>query len=115
MNCVGHQSQGLWRHPRDRSPEYKHTRHWVDLACLLERGKFDGLFLDDVVGVYSMCSGLKKEYRRGTYREKLVGRGPRLEDNHPGATPAPKGSQVAASSPGGGSGCRLLPALHSIG
>ena len=57
MNCVGHQSQGLWRHPRDRSPEYKHTQHWVDLACLLERGKFDGLFLADVVGVYDVYGG----------------------------------------------------------
>ena len=57
MNCVGHQSQGLWRHPRDRSPEYKHTDHWVDLACLLERGKFDGLFLADVVGVYDVYGG----------------------------------------------------------
>jgi FMN-dependent oxidoreductase (nitrilotriacetate monooxygenase family) len=57
MNCVGHQSQGLWRHPRDRSPEYKHTQHWVDLAGLLERGKFDGLFLADVVGVYDVYGG----------------------------------------------------------
>ncbi|HJE67815.1 hypothetical protein, partial [Pseudomonas oryzihabitans] len=23
MNCVAHQSPGLWRHPRDRSWEYK--------------------------------------------------------------------------------------------
>jgi hypothetical protein len=23
MNCVAHQSPGLWRHPRDRSREYK--------------------------------------------------------------------------------------------
>jgi len=22
MNCIGHQSPGLWRHPRDRSWEY---------------------------------------------------------------------------------------------
>ena len=27
----------------------------------------------------------KKEYAPGTYREKLFGRGRRLEDNHPGA------------------------------
>lgn len=57
MNCVGHQSQGLWRHPRDKSAEYKHTDHWVELARLLERGKFDGLFLADVVGVYDVYGG----------------------------------------------------------
>lgn len=57
MNCMGHQSQGLWRHPRDTSPNYKHTNHWVELARLLERGKFDGLFLADVVGVYDVYGG----------------------------------------------------------
>lgn len=57
MNCVGHQSQGLWRHPRDRSAEYWRLNHWVELARLLERGKFDGLFLADVVGVYDVYGG----------------------------------------------------------
>ncbi|MFX5700951.1 5,10-methylene tetrahydromethanopterin reductase, partial [Acinetobacter baumannii] len=23
MNCIAHQSPGLWRHPQDRSVEYK--------------------------------------------------------------------------------------------
>jgi alkanesulfonate monooxygenase len=57
MNCVGHQSQGLWRHPRDRSAEYWRMDHWVELARLLERGKFDALFLADVVGVYDVYGG----------------------------------------------------------
>lgn len=57
MNCVGHQSQGMWRHPRDRSAQYKSPDHWVDLARLLERGRFDGLFLADVVGVYDVYGG----------------------------------------------------------
>ena len=57
MNCVGHQSQGLWRHPRDRSAEYRRTEHWVDLARTLERGLFDGLFLADVLGVYDVYGG----------------------------------------------------------
>jgi FMN-dependent oxidoreductase (nitrilotriacetate monooxygenase family) len=57
MNCVGHQSQGLWRHPRDRSADYWRMDHWVELARLLERGKFDGLFLADVVGVYDVYGG----------------------------------------------------------
>lgn len=57
MNCVGHQAQGLWRHPRDRSSEYRTLSYWIELARLLERGKFDGLFLADVVGVYDVYEG----------------------------------------------------------
>ncbi|MBJ3816110.1 LLM class flavin-dependent oxidoreductase [Shimwellia pseudoproteus] len=54
MNCVGHQSPGLWTHPRDRSWQYKDLDYWVDLARLLERGKFDGLFIADVLGIYDV-------------------------------------------------------------
>jgi len=54
MNCVGHQSSGLWRHPRDRSREYTSMKHWQDLARTLERGLFDGIFLADVTGVYDV-------------------------------------------------------------
>ena len=57
MNTVGHQSQGLWRHPDDKSADYHTTQHWVDLARVLERGKFDGLFLADVLGVYDVYGG----------------------------------------------------------
>jgi alkanesulfonate monooxygenase len=57
MNCVTHQSPGLWRHPRDRSAEYKQLSYWTDLAKLLERGKFDGLFLADVLGIYDVFGG----------------------------------------------------------
>lgn len=57
MNCVAHQSSGLWRHPRDRSTEYRHLSHWLDLARTLERGLFDGVFLADVTGVYDVYQG----------------------------------------------------------
>ncbi|MQT15168.1 LLM class flavin-dependent oxidoreductase [Segnochrobactrum spirostomi] len=57
MNCVGHQSPGLWAHPRDRSSQYKDIEYWTDLAKLLERGKFDGLFIADVLGVYDVYGG----------------------------------------------------------
>ena len=57
MNCVGHQAQGLWRHPRDKSADYRSLDHWVELAKLLERGKFDALFLADVLGVYDVYGG----------------------------------------------------------
>ncbi len=54
MNCVGHQSQGLWRHPRDHSDEFNTMKYWQDLAITLERGLFDGIFLADVTGVYDV-------------------------------------------------------------
>lgn len=57
MNCVGHQSPGLWTHPRDRSDRYKDLDYWTGLARTLERGKFDGLFLADVLGVYDVYGG----------------------------------------------------------
>ncbi|MFD1330590.1 LLM class flavin-dependent oxidoreductase [Methylopila musalis] len=57
MNAVGHQSPGLWRHPRDRSGEYHRLSYWTELAKTLEAGLFDGLFLADVLGVYDVYGG----------------------------------------------------------
>ncbi len=57
MNTVGHQSPGLWTHPRDRSHRYTDAAHWVELAQLLEAGGFDALFLADVLGVYDVYQG----------------------------------------------------------
>ena len=54
MNCVAHQSPGLWTHPRDRTIDYNRLPYWIDLAKTLERGRFDGLFLADVLGVYDV-------------------------------------------------------------
>src|ERR1700737_5376954 len=52
MNCVGHIQHGMWAHPRDRSTEYNTIQSCQVLARLAERGKFDGIFLADIVGVY---------------------------------------------------------------
>jgi FMN-dependent oxidoreductase (nitrilotriacetate monooxygenase family) len=57
MNCVGHINHGLWAHPRDRSSDYHSVEYWTELAQLLERGLFDGLFLADIVGVYDVYEG----------------------------------------------------------
>ncbi len=57
MNCASHQSPGLWRHPRDRSTTYTDLGYWTDLARTLERGKFDGIFLADVMGIYDVYGG----------------------------------------------------------
>ncbi len=57
MNCVAHQSSGLWRHPQDQSWRYKDLEYWTELAKLLERGKFDGIFIADVLGTYDVYGG----------------------------------------------------------
>jgi alkanesulfonate monooxygenase len=57
MNCMGHLSPGLWAHPRDRSHTYKDLTYWIELAKTLERGKFDALFIADVLGVYDVYGG----------------------------------------------------------
>lgn len=57
MNALTHQSPGLWRHSRDRSREFKRLPLWLDLARLLERGLFDGIFLADVLGPYDVFGG----------------------------------------------------------
>jgi FMN-dependent oxidoreductase (nitrilotriacetate monooxygenase family) len=57
MNCVAHQSSGLWRHPDDQSSRYKDLEYWTELAKLLERGKFDGIFIADVLGTYDVYGG----------------------------------------------------------
>ncbi|WP_166358344.1 LLM class flavin-dependent oxidoreductase [Pseudomonas akapageensis] len=54
MNCIGHINHGLWTHPRDTSTQYKTLEYWTELARLLERGLFDGLFIADIVGVYDV-------------------------------------------------------------
>ena len=57
MNCVAHQSSGLWRHPDDQSHRYTELGYWTELAKLLERGTFDGIFIADVLGTYDVYGG----------------------------------------------------------
>ncbi|KAI9150820.1 alkanesulfonate monooxygenase [Paramyrothecium foliicola] len=56
-SCSGHQSPGLWRHPRDRSWNFNNISHWVELAKLLEKGNFHGIFIADVLGSYDVYKG----------------------------------------------------------
>lgn len=57
MNCVAHIVAGTWRHPESQAAQYKDLRYWTDLAKLLERGLFDGLFIADVLGIYDVYGG----------------------------------------------------------
>ncbi|MBS4205357.1 LLM class flavin-dependent oxidoreductase [Lederbergia citrea] len=67
MNCVGHQSPGLWTHPEDRSHQYKDSEYWIELAKILEKGRFDAMFLADVLGTYDVYNGSRDAaVRNGT-------------------------------------------------
>jgi len=57
MNCVAHQSSGMWRHPDDQASRYKDLSYWTELAQLLEQGTFDGIFIADVLGTYDVYGG----------------------------------------------------------
>lgn len=57
MNCVAHQSPGLWRHPDDQAWRYKDIDYWTHLARTAERGVFDGIFIADVLGTYDVYGG----------------------------------------------------------
>ncbi|KAJ4393891.1 hypothetical protein N0V93_003107 [Gnomoniopsis smithogilvyi] len=52
--CSGHQSPGLWRHPEDRSWRFTDVDHWVELATMLEKASFHGIFIADVLGGYDV-------------------------------------------------------------
>ncbi len=57
MTCVGHQSTGMWRHPESQASDYNTIEYWTNMARELERGRFDCLFIADVVGVYDVYRG----------------------------------------------------------
>lgn len=57
MNCVGHQSPGLWTYPGDEATRYTELSYWADLARVLEEGQFDAVFFADVLGVYDVYQG----------------------------------------------------------
>src|SRR5262249_46366621 len=44
-------------HPRDRAERYASLDYWIEIAQILERGRFDALFIADVLGVYDVYGG----------------------------------------------------------
>ena len=57
MATPGHQSPGLWRHPQSKTENYTKLDYWTNLAKVLEKGRFDALFLADVLGPYDVFEG----------------------------------------------------------
>lgn len=62
MNTTSHILQGLWRQPGARQTDFNSLDHWVHLAKLLERGRFDFIFFADVVGLYGDYGGSYEKY-----------------------------------------------------
>ena len=57
MATPDHLSPGLWRHPRSDAVRYTQRAYWTELARILERGLFDGLFIADTLGVSDVFRG----------------------------------------------------------
>ncbi len=62
MNTVSHTYHGLWRNPKTTQVHFDTLDTWVDLAKTLERGKYDALFLADVVGIDPAYEGKWNAY-----------------------------------------------------
>ncbi len=62
MNTTSHIVQGTWRLPDAGQTDFNSLDHWVDLAKLLERGRFDMIFFADVVGLYGDYRGDYRKY-----------------------------------------------------
>lgn len=61
LNGAMHNSHGLWKHPNNkRHRKYKELDYWINLAKLLEKGKFDSIFFADVLGVYDVYKKSKE-------------------------------------------------------
>ncbi|MFD2759329.1 LLM class flavin-dependent oxidoreductase [Gulosibacter faecalis] len=54
MTTTTHQTSGTWRHPDSQAHRYKDLEYWTDLAKTLERGRFDSIFIADVLGTYDV-------------------------------------------------------------
>ncbi|QRM57802.1 LLM class flavin-dependent oxidoreductase [Sinorhizobium sp. BG8] len=51
MNAVSHVFHGLWRSPQTQQRAFNDLSTWVQLVRILEKAKFDALFLADIIGV----------------------------------------------------------------
>lgn len=60
MNCVCPFHHGHWVRPDTRQREYNNMEMWVELARLLEQGRFDLLFFADVLGIKDSSPGLRE-------------------------------------------------------
>jgi len=57
IDFTNNHTAGLWKHPEDRSRTYKDLDYWINLAKLLERGKFHSVFIGDALTIYDDYKG----------------------------------------------------------
>ncbi|KAJ5579986.1 uncharacterized protein N7459_005971 [Penicillium hispanicum] len=57
MNTPGHLAPGLWKHPRNKTDQYKTLSFWTDLAQLLDKANFHAMFIADTLGPYDVYKG----------------------------------------------------------
>ena len=57
QNSPSPHSTGLWKHELDKGTHHNRLDYWTDTAKTLERGKFDAMFIADVLGAYSVYGG----------------------------------------------------------
>lgn len=57
MNTPGHLAPGLWRHPRNKTDQYKKLSFWTDLAKLLDKANFHAMFIVDTLGPNDVYKG----------------------------------------------------------
>lgn len=54
QNSPSPHSSGLWKHEKDQGAHHNQLDYWTNIAQTLERGKFDSIFIADVLGTYSV-------------------------------------------------------------
>ncbi|MBP1996368.1 LLM class flavin-dependent oxidoreductase [Paenibacillus eucommiae] len=52
--CPMQDNPGLWAYPGNEAERYKDMNYWTELAHLLERGRFDAVFIGDMLGVFDV-------------------------------------------------------------
>jgi FMN-dependent oxidoreductase (nitrilotriacetate monooxygenase family) len=57
QSTVGHTAVGLWRHPDSQARRYRELDFWLQTARILERGRFDALFIADALGPLDVYQG----------------------------------------------------------
>lgn len=55
--CPMQDNPGLWAYPGNEAHRYKELSYWTELAALLERGRFDAVFIGDMLGVFDVYEG----------------------------------------------------------
>lgn len=57
QGVMTHHGHGMWRYPDSQDRNYKTAQYWMELARIAERGKFDAVFIADVLGVQDVYQG----------------------------------------------------------